>query len=292
MMKRDCKIVQDLLPNYIEKLTNEETNQFIEEHLKECEECKKMYENMKRELELNTTKRDKREVKYIKKFSNKLKILKMILLVILIVFVGVIGYKFVVIKSMQGKMENYKDIKNFHITRTSYGFDTIVVQETFQKDDDFLLKVRSIGENIEKREIISMKNGHSYITSGDEKVAFMNNTQISAPEKVYNLLETENFGELIVGIFGSHISSVKCNDKDCYKIENFKTENIVFPEQGFCVYIDKETGLIVRVEEGTRDNETGGFYTQVSDYKYEFNTVTEDDLKEPDISQYKIFKEN
>ena len=29
--KKDCKIVQDLLPNYIEKLTNEETNNFIEE---------------------------------------------------------------------------------------------------------------------------------------------------------------------------------------------------------------------------------------------------------------------
>ena len=27
--KKNCKIVQDLLPNYIEKLTNEETNIFI-----------------------------------------------------------------------------------------------------------------------------------------------------------------------------------------------------------------------------------------------------------------------
>ena len=33
---KDCKIVQDLLPNYIEKLTNEETNKYIEEHLNEC----------------------------------------------------------------------------------------------------------------------------------------------------------------------------------------------------------------------------------------------------------------
>ena len=38
---KECKIVQDLLPNYIEKLTNEETNKFIEEHLKNCEDCKK-----------------------------------------------------------------------------------------------------------------------------------------------------------------------------------------------------------------------------------------------------------
>ena len=37
--KTNCKIVQDLLPNYIENLTNEETNRFIEEHLKECPEC-------------------------------------------------------------------------------------------------------------------------------------------------------------------------------------------------------------------------------------------------------------
>mgnify|MGYP005781830921 CR=1 FL=1 len=44
--KRDCKIVQDLLPNYIEKLTNEETNAFIEEHLKNCVDCKKLLGNM------------------------------------------------------------------------------------------------------------------------------------------------------------------------------------------------------------------------------------------------------
>ena len=40
--KKDCKIVQDLLPNYIEKLTNEETNKYVEDHLKECEKCKKI----------------------------------------------------------------------------------------------------------------------------------------------------------------------------------------------------------------------------------------------------------
>ena len=43
---RNCKIVQDLLPNYIDGLTNEETNVFIENHLKECSECKKTFENI------------------------------------------------------------------------------------------------------------------------------------------------------------------------------------------------------------------------------------------------------
>ena len=39
-----CKIVQDLLPNYIENLTSEETNIFIEEHLNTCSNCKNIYE--------------------------------------------------------------------------------------------------------------------------------------------------------------------------------------------------------------------------------------------------------
>ena len=46
---KNCKIVQDLLPNYIENLTSEETNTFIEEHLTECEDCKKIYETMKKD---------------------------------------------------------------------------------------------------------------------------------------------------------------------------------------------------------------------------------------------------
>ena len=51
---RNCKIVQDLLPNYIDGLTNEETNVFIENHLKECSECKKTFENMKQELDITS----------------------------------------------------------------------------------------------------------------------------------------------------------------------------------------------------------------------------------------------
>ena len=32
--KKDCKIILDLLPNYVEKVTSKETNSYIEEHLK------------------------------------------------------------------------------------------------------------------------------------------------------------------------------------------------------------------------------------------------------------------
>ena len=66
-MKKECKIVQDLLPSYIDKLTNEETNQYIEEHLKECKECQAILKNMKSNIEYKEQNDDGRKVKYFKK---------------------------------------------------------------------------------------------------------------------------------------------------------------------------------------------------------------------------------
>lgn len=46
-MKYKCNIVKDLLPLYVEDVTSQDSNKIIEEHLKECEECKKHYEKLK-----------------------------------------------------------------------------------------------------------------------------------------------------------------------------------------------------------------------------------------------------
>lgn len=92
---KDCKIIQDLLPNYIEKLTNEETNKYIEEHLKSCNECKKVLQNMNKELKVDDEKRSQKEVKYIKKFSNRLKVLKSLVVITLVIALAVMtGYYF------------------------------------------------------------------------------------------------------------------------------------------------------------------------------------------------------
>jgi len=45
-----CKIVQDLLPNYIEGLTSDVTNTSIEEHLSSCDACKKVLMIMTKEV--------------------------------------------------------------------------------------------------------------------------------------------------------------------------------------------------------------------------------------------------
>lgn len=104
--KRDCKIVQDLLPNYIDGLTNEETNLFIEGHLKECSKCKQILKNMRQDLTIDKPAKDSREVKYIKKYNKKLKILKFTVFLLLIIALGVMTHYYFTFKNAYFKASN------------------------------------------------------------------------------------------------------------------------------------------------------------------------------------------
>ena len=48
MSKLPCEVVKDLFPSYIDELTGEVTNNLIEEHTGECEECRRALESMRK----------------------------------------------------------------------------------------------------------------------------------------------------------------------------------------------------------------------------------------------------
>ena len=52
MSKLKCSIVEDLMPLYIEDLLSEETKKEIELHLDECEDCKEVYDELKKGVNL------------------------------------------------------------------------------------------------------------------------------------------------------------------------------------------------------------------------------------------------
>lgn len=67
-------IFKDLAPAYIDKLTSEETNEQIESHMEQCEECRNYFNKMKGDLfsEYENEKRnDKRNIDYFKKVRSK-----------------------------------------------------------------------------------------------------------------------------------------------------------------------------------------------------------------------------
>lgn len=67
MEKISCEVVRDLLESYQEELVTDTTNQIIEQHLKKCEECRKIERKMQIQMELQREQRQKREKTFCKK---------------------------------------------------------------------------------------------------------------------------------------------------------------------------------------------------------------------------------
>jgi hypothetical protein len=70
-MKNDltCAVVRDLLPSYIDKLTSEETNKAVEQHLEGCEDCRRVLAAMQGEggPAADANKAEPKEIDYLKK---------------------------------------------------------------------------------------------------------------------------------------------------------------------------------------------------------------------------------
>ena len=49
-MKISCKIIEDLLPLYIDKVCSEESKKTVEEHLAQCSKCSEKFNKMKGEF--------------------------------------------------------------------------------------------------------------------------------------------------------------------------------------------------------------------------------------------------
>lgn len=68
-MKKECEMINDLLPLYIDGVCSEESKRLVEEHIKTCDACRKMAEQMKSDLVLPM--KDSADVKGFRKFVNK-----------------------------------------------------------------------------------------------------------------------------------------------------------------------------------------------------------------------------
>jgi len=49
-MTNNCAIVRDLFPSYLDGLCSQESEDFIEQHIKSCESCKEILNNLKTEV--------------------------------------------------------------------------------------------------------------------------------------------------------------------------------------------------------------------------------------------------
>ena len=78
-MKKECEIVQDLIFGYCDGTLNLTSKELVEKHLVKCEECKKVYEEIKKDKKMDDD--DKIEIDYLKRVNKKLKRKKFLIVI-------------------------------------------------------------------------------------------------------------------------------------------------------------------------------------------------------------------
>ena len=281
--KKDCKIVQDLLPNYIDKLTANDTNEFIEEHLKECEECNNVFKNMNKELERENDS-IKQEISYAKKYNVKYKKIKYTLLIVIwsLIFIILAFYmrKVFIISKIYKKIDNYQNANNYYMRRYDYYGWYYTCTEIWVKDREMLqecddISLDRVKENTNYNKFMDYEieitplTSENFTEEGVVKTYFWYFT-----DKIKNDLKDP------INIFKYSIKSAIVNGKKCYQF--ISNEDIL--------YFDKETGLVVRMEEtygeGTIVNNKREYQSTLFDFKYEFDVVEDKDLEKYDSEIY------
>ena len=296
---KECKIIQDLLPNYIEKLTNKETNSYIEEHLEICVNCKNTYEKMKNEIQLENKKTgkklDKREVNFFKRYKNKLRVLRIIILIIILAFAISAVRKMYIVGDLYNKAEQIVKNTNYHREITSMSEGNFTKTEIWATENKIKMILKKFENNkIEIREIYGTKKGsienstfdsyiaNEYTTINGEKTAKLNK-EIQIGVEPQTPFYVENKFQLFLYAIPTSIKRTTFDGKECYYITNYK-EPFSINEAG--MYLDKETGLpISYAGYETEFTDSGLGRIPAAEYKYEFNTVTEEDFVEPDLSE-------
>lgn len=263
--RKECKIIQDLLPGYVENLLSDETNEYIAKHLEQCEGCKNIYEGMREEINTKEEKMEQKKVNYLKKFKNKMRLLKTILLIILIIIVIIIGRRLVIISSLSNKAKNMNE-NNYHVGVEGIFAEEYKISDCYYKDGNYIIKTTVYSEEKGTTKMVFYKNGTEQIllTESDEGKIINNNAFMTSTCLLPRYDGIDTF--LMTLIYG--VEDVKLGDKVCYVLKNKELEQ----------YIDKETGLLVKQINRKNNN--------VTDYQYEFGEVSELESKLPDIAEY------
>ena len=133
----ECNIIQDLLPNYIEKLTTDGTNHAIEEHLNSCENCQEVLKILNTEIKTDQRSASIKELKFFNKIS-KTKIIAALLSIILSLTLSYMLY------AREFKYTNDKGVLSTAITQYTSG-DRNYIRYTV---DAYVLETKEIDGNL------------------------------------------------------------------------------------------------------------------------------------------------
>lgn len=282
-MEDNCKIVQDLLPTYIEKMTSDETSLFIKEHLENCAECQKIYNSMISELEKEKIE-DTETIKEIKKYRRKITIIKTIIFLIVVGIIAFtiinISYKFWIVKNAYIRNTNYEAYGNFTLEEYENSIESARKHyKTYYKGNEM--------KKLYGDDVIEYYDGENhYYFDNDNKTYWVDenveinhalNIDISILDEMKNIVKDgkiSNIEILKFILFSKDIIIGKegFRTKEYYIIKNYDEQK---------VYLDKDTFYAERITKDNKDSEK-------KEYRVITSNVSWQEVFKPDLSQYTL----
>lgn len=285
-MKKECEIVRDLLPNYVEDLVGNQTKEFIETHIAECTECKEIFNNMQGNIiqeSENDFLEEKVEINQIKRYRRKMTTLKIISLIFLLTiitlfisFVTIYIPKYCIISKIYDEIQENKNMNNYKFTMTQYYITSndekinSFTDEYYYKDGTF----KSESYSNKSKKIInygSIYNEDVIYKDYNTNIVFNNTTYpYKTKGSIFNCFnDIENYMQNKLSIINLKMKEDTYNNKDCYVILFGKSRKL---------WIDKQIMLPIR--EIQKNNEKTNFERT---FLIEENIVSDNDILPPDI---------
>lgn len=277
---KDCPLICDLLPNYIENLTSLETNLFIEDHLSNCSSCAQELEDLQGDITIK--KINEKEINYLKKYKKKIisSIFLGIFLGILILFIfysTFVIHRFLILNSLSSKFSSYENVPNVYLeenvtTYQNQRFVSHVNLKYWWKD------------NILKIEASSTQPNYSFIYFYDtnQSTAYI----INQTNQMVNKIEHTDSSYLKENMISSLLGSYYYRGSSIWNVAfNIYSTSIIQKQDRVLVdntrVYDKNTGLVL----SDYCSDYLGNATMTT-YQYSFDTVIDDNIQLPNLADY------
>ena len=298
--KKECEIVQDLLVSYADGILNPESKKLVEEHIKDCENCQLELKHVQDDSEAKENK-EQIELDYLKKIRIRAKIKSILLasaILLLIAFIIFLN-NYLKINSIMNKAEKSLQSNNFYKETSEILFDNqTAVTKEYYKDGKYKSMWTVYSDNGIETSITQYADINSdkrtYIYETDKK-AVIEKGDISKikNDNIKNVPFVTSRNDLFSKIGTTFVYSIDTDtydySKEYYVLKNRSDNN------KWEIWIDKETGLPIReiTRGGAKSFFTGTDVVKeirdtIQTYKYEFDTVTDEDVEVPDLSNYTV----
>lgn len=190
--------------------------------------------------------------------------------------------KWKIIAGLNIKASRIANHDNYYEKYSAYIGDGITFKfEYYKKGNDYYRIWYMHPSDETYLKIINYKKGKEYIEIVESKDGKHLNKISDNEDNIINPIKDILFstGDLLYNIKLAALSRIEtreCNGKICYLIKDGSLQR----------YFDEETGIVVRVINDDLSN-TSGKTSTVADIEFEFNSVTYEDIKRPDITEIK-----